>query len=100
MRPLVIDDQPGRAVQERHSGLSNQRREAESVGCAMPGAQTWHFALSGLGWLARRLGDLTDGLNAGRDIALKQLMRTWPANERAEDHSEHQESCQSLPHVK
>lgn len=99
MRPLVIDDQPDRAVQEWHSGLSNQRREAESVGCAMPGAQAWHFALSGLGWLARRLGDATDGLNIGRDIAFNQLMRAWPANDRAEDDGEHQESCQNLPKV-
>lgn len=55
----------------------------------MPGAQAWHFALSGLGRLARRLGDVTDGLNAGRDIAFMQLMRTWSANDRAEDESEH-----------
>lgn len=69
------------------------------MGCAMPRAQAWHFTLGGLGWLARRLGDVTEGLNAGRDIAFKQLMRTWPANDRAEDDSEHQESRQSLPDV-
>lgn len=69
------------------------------MGCAMPGAQAWRLALSGLGWLARRLGDVTDGLNAGRDIAFKQLMRTRSANDRAEDDSEHQESRQNLPNV-
>ncbi len=69
------------------------------MGRAMPGAQAWRFALSGLGWPARRLGDVTDGLNARRDIALEQLMRTWPANDRAEDDSEHQESRENLPNV-
>lgn len=99
MRPLVIDDQPGRTIHERHSRLSNHRRQAERVGCTMPSAQAWHAALSGLGRLARRIADVADGLNAGRDIAFKQMVRSWPANDRAEEDREHQESRQNLPNV-
>lgn len=92
LRPLVVDDQPDRSVDERRKRLNELHRQAEGVGGAMPRAPPREVALYRRTVFAGRLGDGPDQLNAGRSVALKPLVRRRPADDRTKDDGKHQNS--------
>lgn len=98
-RPLVIDDQPDRSVDERHERLDELHRQVEGVSGAMARAPPREVALCRRTVFAGRLGDGPDQLNAGRSVALKPRVRRRPAYDRTKDDGKHQDSGQEFTSV-